>query len=49
MPEAEAEEIVDVPEAAAVPANWPTNGASPAEAENAQVQWGGLLVSFAET
>ena len=34
MPE---EEIVDVPEAAAVPANWPTNGASPAEALQAQV------------
>ena len=30
-------EIVDVPEAAAVPANWPTNGASPAEALQAQV------------
>merc|ERR1712091_517015 len=37
MPEAEAEEIVDVPEAAAVPANWPTHGASPAEALQAQV------------
>ena len=34
---AEVEEIVDVPEAAAVPANWPTNGASPAEALQAQV------------
>ena len=28
---------MDVPEAAAVPANWPTNGASPAEALQAQV------------
>ena len=36
MPE-EAEDVVDVPEAAAVPANWPTNGASPAEALQAQV------------
>ena len=35
--EANAEEIVDVPEAAAVPANWPTHGASPAEALQAQV------------
>ena len=34
---AEVEEIVDVPEAAAVPANWPTHGASPAEALQAQV------------
>ena len=34
---AEAEDVVDVPEAAAVPANWPTNGASPAEALQAQV------------
>ena len=34
MPE---EDVVDVPEAAAVPANWPTNGASPAEALQAQV------------
>ena len=37
MPEAEAD-VVDVPEAAAVPANWPTNGASPAEALQAQVE-----------
>ena len=36
MPE-EAEDVVDVPEAAAVPANWPTHGASPAEALQAQV------------
>ena len=36
MPE-EPEDVVDVPEAAAVPANWPTNGASPAEALQAQV------------
>ncbi len=35
--EANADEIVDVPEAAAVPANWPTNCASPAEALQAQV------------